>query len=110
MLKPDVAAHVYKKQSDQKQYSDKNRHVHCFTIGQEIMAWDFRQGDKWTCGKIIDQLGPVSYLIQCNDGLIWRRHVDHIQQFNVSPQQPDKQTDNVVELYHQIKMELPRIS
>jgi len=74
MLKPDVAAHVYKKQADQKQYSDRNRRVRNFTIGQEVMARDFRQGDKWAHGKIIDQLGPVLYLIQCNDGLVWRRH------------------------------------
>ena len=37
-------------------------------------------------GKIVDKLGPVSYLIQCEDGSMWRRHVDHIQDISVSPE------------------------
>ena len=42
------------------------------------MVRNFREGDKWTSGKIVDQLGPVSYLVQCSDGSMWRRHIDHI--------------------------------
>ena len=49
------------------------------------MAQDFCHNDKWACGKVVDQLGPVSY--RCNDGVMWRRHIDHIQ-----PSQ--EQTDN----------------
>ena len=37
-------------------------------------------------GKIADKLGPVSYLVQCEDGSMWRRHVDHIQDILVSPE------------------------
>ena len=37
-------------------------------------------------GKIVDKLGPVSYLVQCEDGSMWRRHVDHIQDISVSPE------------------------
>ena len=42
------------------------------------MVRNFREGDKWISGKIVDQLGPVSYLVQCSDGSMWQRHVDHI--------------------------------
>ena len=89
LLRPDVATHVHKKQAGQKQYNDKNRHFRSFTIGQQVMARDFCHNDKWACGKIVNQLGPVSYLIRCNDGDMWRRHIDHIQQLNPSQEQTD---------------------
>ena len=50
------------------------------------MVRNFREGDKWTSGKIVDQLGPVSYLVQCSDGSMWRRHVDHILEKTSSSQ------------------------
>ena len=31
----------------------------------------------------------MSHLIRCNDGDIWRRHIDHIQQLNPSQEQTD---------------------
>ena len=43
------------------------------------MAHNFHEGDKWMMGKIVDKLGPVSYLVQCDDGSMWRCHIDHIQ-------------------------------
>ena len=38
-------------------------------------------------GKIADKLGPVSYLVQCDDGSMWRHHIDHIQDITVSREQ-----------------------
>ena len=59
------------------------------------MIHNFHEGDKWIRGKILDQLGPVSYLVQCNDGAMWRRHVDHIQDMTVSPElNADPQSSN----------------
>ena len=55
-----------------------------FSVDQEVMVRNFREGDKWISGKIVDQLGPVSYLVQCCDGSMWRRHVDHILDKTVS--------------------------
>ena len=78
LLKPDIASNVHNKQAVQKQYSDNRRHSRVFSVDQEVMVRNFREGDKWTSGKIVDQLGPVSYLVQCSDGSMWRRHVDHI--------------------------------
>lgn len=69
----------------------ENRQVRSFTIGQQVLIWDFCQGDKWVHGKIIEQLGPVSFLIQCSDGVRWGKHVDHIQELNISPKQGNSQ-------------------
>ena len=85
LLKPDIAANVHSKQADQKQYSDRKRHSRDFSVGQKVVVRNFREGDKWTIGKIVDKLGPVSYFVQCDDGSMWRRHIDHIQDMTVSP-------------------------
>lgn len=69
----------------------ENRQVRSFTIGQQVLIWDFCQGDKWAHGKIIEQLGPVSFLIQCSDGVRWGKHVDHIQKLNILPKQGNSQ-------------------
>ena len=38
-------------------------------------------------GKIADKLGPVSYLVQCDNGYMWRHHIDHIEDITVSREQ-----------------------
>lgn len=86
LLKPNIAGNVHNKQADQKQYSDNRRHMRVFSVDQEVMVRNFREGDQWISGKIIDQLGPVSYLVQCSDGSMWRRHVDHILEKTMSPE------------------------
>ena len=58
-------------------------HSRVFTVGREVMVRNFREGDKWVCGKI-DQLGPVSYLVQCNDGSMWCTHIDHMLDKTIS--------------------------
>ena len=67
------------KQADQKQYSDRTRCLREFSVDDKVMARNFHEGDKWMMGKIVDKLGPVSYLVQCDDGSMWRCHIDHIQ-------------------------------
>ena len=94
MLKPDIASKVHNKQADQKQYSDDRRHSRVFSVDQEVMVRNFREGDKWTSGKIVDQLGPVSYLVQCSDGSMWQRHVDHILEKTSSSQPDEPQTSH----------------
>ena len=49
-----------------------------------MLVRNFREGDNWIQGKIVDQLGPVSYLVQSQDGAIWRRHIDHIQELSAT--------------------------
>ena len=95
LMKPNIANNVHSKQVCQKQYSDKKRHAWEFTIDQEVMICNFCEDDKQICGKILDQSGPVSYLIQCNDGAMCTRHVDHIQGMTVLPElNTDSQSSN----------------
>ena len=44
--------------------------------------------NKWLQGHILKSVGPLSYLIKLNDGRIFRRHVDHLQECFIQ-QTPD---------------------
>ena len=51
-----------------------------FHVGQKVMVKDMRPTDtKWIPGVVIKQLGPVSYLVKVEQGLHWKRHIDHLR-------------------------------
>ena len=58
LLKPDVAARVCNKQTDQKNYHDRHSRVRQFAVGQTVMALNMREGPKWRPGVVVEQLGP----------------------------------------------------
>lgn len=43
------------------------------------MAKNMRDGPNWIPGIIVNQLGPVTYLVEVSEGRMWKRHVDHIK-------------------------------
>ena len=49
------------------------------------MAKNFRAGPDWVPAMIVARLGPLSYLVETQDKLVWRRHVDHVKLRTVSP-------------------------
>lgn len=80
LLKPDLQSRVMSKQEDQKKYHDRHCKPRQFTIGQSVMASDFRPNahKRWQTGTIKRQLGPLSYEIELEDGNTVKRHIDHI--------------------------------
>lgn len=79
LLRPDSEAHVLAKQTQQKWDHDRHSRVRHFMIGQTVMEKNFRPGPDWTPAKIAERLGPLSYLVELSDGMLWRRHVDHLK-------------------------------
>ena len=80
LLRPDIGAQVCKSQGKQKDHHDKRSHPRAFHIGQQVWTQNFRDGPRWLRGVIADCLGPVSYLVKIQHGMLWRRHVDHIRE------------------------------
>ena len=37
-----------------------------------------RPGAKWVPGVIKKQLGPLSFLVEVEKGILWKRHIDHL--------------------------------
>ena len=48
-------------------------------IREKVMAKNNKQGLPYVPTVVKKKLGPLTYLIQTQDGLTWRRHVDHLK-------------------------------
>ena len=49
------------------------------------MVKNFSSGASWIAGVIAQQLGPVTYLVSISGDRIWKRHVDHLKEFQSLP-------------------------
>ena len=46
------------------------------------MLWlrtTYRNGPKWLPGVIVEQLGTLTLLVQLDNGMFWKRHVDQLR-------------------------------
>ena len=86
LLKPNVGRRVISQQWLQKSHHDRCSHDRAFSVGQAVFVRDYRVNfPKWSAGHILKLLGPLSYLISLNDGVVVHRHADQIQvHFNVA--------------------------
>ena len=76
LLSPDIGARV---KQPQKDYQDKRRTTRHLSVGQIVWARNFREGTKWVQATVVDQVGPLSYHVQVQNGEMWRRHIDHLR-------------------------------
>ena len=51
-------------------------------MGQSVMVKNFRTGPPWVPGIIVQQLGPLTYMIEVSAGKFWKRHVDHVKDYS----------------------------
>ena len=78
MLRPNLDSAVCEAPAKQKQYHDEHSRPHDFLPGNNVWARDFRDNaTKWISGVVLQSVGPLSYMIQLDDGTLWKRHVDH---------------------------------
>ena len=62
--------------------TDQERKTRSFHLGDGVIIHDFQHPTAdWKPGIIEQKTGPVSYVVRLDNGLIWRRHVDHICQY-----------------------------
>ena len=50
------------------------------------MARNLHCGPKWIPGVIIQNLGPLSFLIKTRNGQTWRRHEDYLKKLHTDPE------------------------
>ena len=67
-------------QAKQKQHHDKQSKSHDFLLGDNVWIRDLNNAAKWISGVVLQSQGPLSYMIQLDDGTLARRHVDYIRQ------------------------------
>ena len=49
-----------------------------FTPGDRVLARNYTKGVKWIPATVVAQTGPVSYTVETNDQLVWKRHLDQL--------------------------------
>ena len=81
ILKPNLGKHVHQQQLQQKDRYDQHTRQRVFQVGQTVMARNFRAGEDWIPGVVMQQLGPLTYLVNVSDGRVWKRHVNFLKEF-----------------------------
>ena len=74
LLHPDTGVRVLEKQ--EKSVTGKS--PRCFAAGDRVYVKNFN-GPGWVAGEVVSVTGPVSYRVKTGDGLVVRRHVDHVR-------------------------------
>lgn len=86
------------KQADQSLRHDQHAKSRIFEVRQNVMVCDFHPTcPKWLPGIILKQTGPLSFIVQVEHGLTWKRHVDHLHHSiseNAPPQSSPIITEN----------------
>jgi len=78
LIHPDIHSTVHNGQAKQKKNHDHHCQGHEYFIRQNVSARNFCAGPPWTAGVVVERLGPLTYLVQVNLGLFWRKHIDHL--------------------------------
>lgn len=79
LLRPAVDAQVANKQADQVTHHDRHAKARSFAVGEQVMVKTFRPGPGWIPGTVLQKTGPLSYVVEVQDNLQWKRHVDHLK-------------------------------
>ena len=69
---------VCAEQAKQKSHHDSHSKSCEYFVGQNVQAHNFRTSPRWTAGMIVERLGPLTYLVQVDNGVFWHHHVDHL--------------------------------
>ena len=75
LLRPNTPLRVEEKQQVQKRKHDLKARARLFQNGDLVYVKNFSPGPQWVPGKVIEVSGPVSYVIQLNDGRQRRCHL-----------------------------------
>ena len=79
LLTPEIVAEVVQKQAIQKPAYDCWAKARKFHMGQEIMCKNLRPDPKYIPGVIVERQGPLTYLMEVHNDIIWHRHSDHLE-------------------------------
>ena len=81
----NVESSVNTAQGMQKANHDKKAKETKYVIGHNVIAKNFRNGPKWLPGVIVEQLGTLTFLVQLDNGMFWKCHVDQLHCLDDKP-------------------------
>lgn len=67
------------------EFHQESRKIRKMLIGEKVQVRNFSdKTGKWKFGRIVKQEGLLHYIIKMNNGLLWRRHVNHIRSCKIT--------------------------
>ena len=81
LLKPSLEKTVKDNQLSQIEYRERKAKFRDFNVGDKVRVRNYRGNDKWKTGIVVEKSGPVSYLVEIENGTVWRRHIEQIINF-----------------------------
>eukprot|EP00731_Ephydatia_muelleri_P006940 Em0003g1188a len=79
LMNPDLAQKVLSNQLQQKRTHDNSKQARSFKVGEEVYVRSFNNINHWIPGSILATTGPLSYKISLANGVVIKRHVDHVK-------------------------------
>lgn len=67
---------------DQPRQKSSVRTTRTFSPSDSVFARNFSSGPRWLPAIVCSRKGPLSYEVRLSDGVLWRRHVDHLRKRN----------------------------
>ena len=68
LLRPGCEKSVLDKQAVQKSSHDRRANVQEFVVGDRVFARNLRPGPEWVPSTILEVLGPVTYIVETDEG------------------------------------------
>ena len=78
LLNTSIKKAVHEKQAQQRKYHDAHIKSRVFKVGQSVLARYYYGREKWCYRRVLERTGRTSYRLEMANGIVWRRHVDHI--------------------------------
>lgn len=79
LLRPNVAKRVQEKQAKQKQGHDSGTKQRRFAPKGLVFIRNIGNGPTWIAGTIMQNRGPLSFLVQLEGGWMVHHHIDHVR-------------------------------
>jgi transposase InsO family protein len=96
LITPNLQRKVEKRQDKQKKHFDKGAKPKEFKIQETVWVRDYQGNTKWVPGTIEKKTGPLSYIVNLENGLTWRRHADQLRHREVN--KPESETPELVSI------------
>ena len=93
LLHPNSESQVLAKQAQQKSQHDRRAQHREFFVGQTVMARNLRPGPDWVPTVVVERLGPLTYLVETSNKLLWKRHIDLLQELSMRNSNTEPQED-----------------
>ena len=110
LLHPNVKDRVVSQQATQKSQHDQHSRARELCVGQRVLVRNYRPGEDWIPGTVVDRRGPHSYTVQVASGLLWHRHIDQLKEMDDSPHEDIPKEYSDIDTYGTIPTSGPTIA